>query len=108
MVKGIVEDSENAENAAAREFAEETGWEPPPRPWISLGETKLKSRKVVVAWAAEANYEPKQLEPGMFRMGNRLYPEIDRVAWLTPDEAHIKLNSAQVVFVNRLIDHLGL
>ena len=102
IVKGIVEPGETLEETAAREFTEETGWEAPPPPWIPLGETTLKSRKVVTAWAVEADIDPATLVPGTFQMGGRRYPEIDRVEWVGPDLARIKLNAAQAVFIDRL------
>ena len=108
IVKGIVEPGENQEETAAREFTEETGWVAPPPPWIPLGETTLKSRKVVTAWAVEADLDPAALVPGTFKMGRRRYPEIDRVEWVGSDLARVKLNAAQAVFIDRLESHLGL
>jgi len=108
IVKGIVEPNESDLEAAAREFAEETGWEPPPQPWIHLGETTLKSRKVVVAYAVETDFDPDALDPGMFLMGGRSFPEIDRVEWMKPELALTKLNPAQGVFVERLLDHVAI
>ena len=107
IAKGIVEPDETLEEAAAREFTEETGWEAPRPPWIPLGETTLKSRKVVTAWAVPANFDSTTLTPGTFKMGGRRYPEIDRMEWVGPDLARIKLNAAQAVFIDRLEDHLG-
>jgi predicted NUDIX family NTP pyrophosphohydrolase len=108
IVKGIVEPDEKPEETAAREFSEETGWEVPTGQWIALGDTTLKSRKVVVAWAVEADLDPAGLVPGTFQMGGRRYPEIDRVEWVEPELARVKLNPAQVIFVDRLQAHLGL
>ena len=107
MVKGIVESGEEDLTAAAREFEEETGWKAPTQPWIDLGETRLKSRKIVTAWAVEADFDPARLDPGMFQMGSRLYPEIDRVEWMRPDLARVKLNQAQTIFIDRLEQHLA-
>lgn len=108
LVKGLVEPDESDIDAATREFAEETGWDPPPKPWIDLGETTLKSRKIVTAWAAEAQFDPADLNPGTFEMAGKRFPEIDRVTWLDPDMARRKLNEAQSVFVDRLVEHLAL
>lgn len=107
IVKGQVDSGEDAEAAAAREFEEETGWPAPDTPWISLGETILKSRKRVIAWAVQADFDPSTLDPGTFVMNGRLYPEIDRVEWFTTDQALSKLNRAQGVFVDRLLLHLS-
>ena len=106
VVKGIVESGEDDLAAAAREFEEETGWSAPPQPWVDLGETRLKSRKVVTAWAVEADFDPDDLDPGLFQMGSNLYPEIDRVEWMSPDFARVKMNQAQTVFIDRLEQHL--
>lgn len=108
LLKGLVEEGEDEEETAAREFAEETGWPAPPRPWLPLGETVMRSRKVVVAWAVEADYDPEQLVPGTFTLRGREYPEIDRVEWADPNRARNKLNPALVVFVERIASHLGL
>jgi len=91
LVKGLIESGEDERAAAAREFEEETGWAVSSSKWIPLGETRLKSRKVVVAWAH-----------------GREYPEVDRVDWVSPDTARLKLNPALTVFVDRLEEHLEL
>lgn len=106
LVKGIVEPDEQDMEAAAREFREETGWHAPARPWIALGDATLKSRKIVVAYAVETDFDPETLEPGMFQIGGRSYPEIDRVEWMDSDLARLKLNPAQAVFIDRLLSHL--
>ncbi len=108
LVKGLVEDGEDERVAAAREFQEETGWTLPETKWVSLGETQLKSRKVVVAWAVESDFDLERFEPGIFVLHGREYPEIDRVEWVRPREARLRLNPALVVFVDRLEEHLGL
>lgn len=108
LIKGLVKEDEADEDAAAREFQEETGWLAPDDDWVPLGETTLKSRKVVIAWALEADFDLDTFDPGTFSLYGREYPEIDRVVWMTPDEARRKLNPAQGVFIDRLEDHLGL
>lgn len=108
LVKGLVKDDESDLEAAAREFEEETGWPAPDGSWIPLGETTLKSRKVVVAWAVERDYDLETFDPGTFTLYGREHPEIDQVVWMTPGQAREKLNPAQNVFVDRLIEHLEL
>ena len=62
--KGIAEDGETLEAVAAREFAEETGFQvgqvaaDPTRPPLDLGEVILKSGKVGRAWAVEGELDP--------------------------------------------------
>lgn len=109
VVKGLVKDDEEDEAAAIREFEEETGWDPPPvTGWVPLGETTLKSRKVVVAWAVQCDFDLETFDPGTFTLYGREYPEIDRVVWAAPNYAREKLNPAQSVFIDRLEAHLGL
>lgn len=103
IVKGIVEPDESDLVTAAREFEEETGWPAPPQPWIDLGETTLKSRKVVSAFAVESSFDPEAMVPGLIIIGGRPFPEIDRVEWTSPEQARVKLNPAQGVFVDRLL-----
>jgi predicted NUDIX family NTP pyrophosphohydrolase len=107
IVKGIVESDESDLEAAAREFEEETGWPAPPGPWLDLGETVLKSRKTVSAYAVEAAFNPETMEPGLVIIAGRPYPEIDRVAWMRPDQARVKLNPAQGIFIDRLLSMLS-
>jgi predicted NUDIX family NTP pyrophosphohydrolase len=102
IVKGIVEPDESDLMAARREFTEETGWAVPEVAWVDLGETRLKSRKIVTAWGLEADFDPSSLVPGTFQMGSRHYPEIDRVEWMPLEAARVKLNPALGVFLDRL------
>lgn len=106
LVKGIVKDDEGDRDAAIREFEEETGWPVPDTQWIPLGETTLKSRKVVVAWAVESDFDLTTFNPGTFTLYGREYPEIDRVVWTAPEVAREKLNPAQTIFVDRLVAEL--
>lgn len=108
ILKGLIENGEDEEVAAAREFAEETGWEVPMGGWIPLGETIMRSRKVVVAWAVDHDYDVSTFRPGTFDLYGREYPEIDEVRWTVPDDARFKLNPALTVFVDRLQHHLDL
>lgn len=108
VVKGLVKEGETDVEAAKREFEEETGWDPPRDSWVSLGETVLKSRKVVVAWGIEKDFDLATFDPGTFTMHGREYPEVDRVEWMAPQLARTKLNEAQSIFISRLEAHLGL
>jgi predicted NUDIX family NTP pyrophosphohydrolase len=108
LVKGIVQEGEDDIAAAVREFEEETGWRIDPAGWVPLGETVLRSRKTVVAWAIETDFDLDTFQPGMFMLYGREHPEIDVVSWMTPEEARVKLNPAQTVFVDRLVEHLQL
>lgn len=108
ILKGLIEDDEDEQSAAAREFAEETGWDPRADGWIPLGETRMKSRKVVVAWGIDQDFDLAGFRPGTFDLYGKEYPEIDEVRWTDPDDAKDKLNPALTVFVDRLEEHLDL
>lgn len=109
VIKGLVEEGEDERVAAAREFAEETGWAPPDEPWIDLGEIRLRSGKIVQVWAAPADYDPETLVSEMFRTKVRgswaTFPEIDRAGWFDVETARRKLNPAYEETLNRLERH---
>jgi len=118
--KGIAEPDETPEGVAAREFAEETGFElsavaaDPARPAIDLGEVTLKSGKVIHAWAVEGDLDPERAHSNEFEIEwppksgrMQMIPEVDRVAWFGPDEARRRAHPAQAAFVDRLEAALG-
>jgi predicted NUDIX family NTP pyrophosphohydrolase len=113
--KGIAEPDEAPEAVAAREFAEETGFElsavagDPRLAPLDLGEVTLKSGKVIHAWAVEGDLDPELAHSNDTeiewppRSGRRMtIPEVDRVAWFAPDEARRRAHPAQAAFVERL------
>lgn len=106
VIKGVVEAGEDARQAAAREFNEETGWAPPPEPWLDLGEIELRSGKVVHVWAGKGEYDPDTLQPGLFTTTIRgrpaSFPEIDRTEWFDLETARRKLNPAYGATLDRL------
>lgn len=112
VIKGEIAANEEARAAAAREFAEETGWVAPTENWIDLGSVRLRSGKSVLAWGVEADFDSSLLDPGTFtitwRGRKQEFPEIDRVEWCLPDRARQLLNPAQIPFVDRLSERLGV
>lgn len=107
--KGEVEDGEDFLLAARREFSEELGVASPEGPYLALGAITQKAGKEVFAWAVEADVDPDAVLSNTFTMewpprsGRQAeFPEIDRVAWVTPEEAKVKLNSAQAELIERL------
>jgi predicted NUDIX family NTP pyrophosphohydrolase len=113
LPKGAAEPGEALLDAARREFREEIGRDAPDGPTIDLGEVRLRSGKIVHAWAVEGDLDPGELRSMEAevewppRSGRRIrVPEIDRVAWRRPDEARRALNEAQGAFVDRLLEAL--
>lgn len=106
--KGEIEADEDALSAAQREFQEETGIQPR-GPFIPLESVTLKSRKVVQAWAFEGDCDPATIKSNTFtlewppRSGKmQEVPEIDKAAFWRLNEARLKINPAQVAFLDRL------
>lgn len=109
LPKGECEDGEEPLRAARREWTEELGLPAPEGEAVDLGEVRQKNGKRVHAWAVEGELDPASIVPGTFetewppRSGRRQeFPEVDRVAWVDPATARVKLVAAQAEFVDRL------
>jgi predicted NUDIX family NTP pyrophosphohydrolase len=107
--KGEVDEGEDPRACALREFAEETGTRLPDGALHELGSARLKSGKLVQAFAVEGDLDPATVSSNTFelewppRSGRmRSFPEIDRAGWFDLPTARAKLNPAQVAFVDRL------
>lgn len=95
---------------ARREFAEETGTElGTDATMIELGSITQKGGKVVHAWAIEGDLDPGSARSNEFEMQwpprsgvMRTFPEIDRVAWFSPDEARVRIKSTQIPLIDCL------
>ena len=114
VLKGEVEPSEDLVDVARREFAEETGHQPPDGPMIELGDIRQKSGKLVLAWAVEGDLDPKTAVSNSFEMewpprSGRVkeFPEIDRVAWFDLQAARVRIKAAQAPFLDRLERAVG-
>lgn len=112
--KGEVEPGESLEDAARREFTEETGFVPS-GPLLPLGSVQQRGGKVVHGWAVEGDADPAALRCVTTefewppRSGRFItIPEIDRAGWFSLGEGRIKINPAQVAFLERLSVAVGL
>lgn len=111
--KGEVDEGEDLLVCAKREMQEETGIVAK-EPFIQLGETKLKSGKIIHAWAFEGDWNGLLVSNHMkiewpTRSGKWIsIPEVDKGGFYTVEEAKKKLNPAQFVFVGRLRKEMGL
>jgi len=106
--KGEVGTGEDLFVAAQREFAEEVGFKPV-GPFISLAPVKLRSGKIVHAWACEADFDPATLKSNSFTMewpphsGKQVeFPEVDRAEWFTVEQARVKTSPGQMGLVLEL------
>jgi len=112
--KGLLEPGEDAWHAAIREFKEETGFEIHPVKPLALAPVKLKSGKIVNAWAVEGQVDAGRLKSNTFELewpphSGRLqaFPEIDKGAWFDCATAKEKINAQQAHFIDELRDKLS-
>jgi len=106
--KGEFLDDEEPLAAAKREFEEETGQAVSGK-FIPLGSVKLKSGKIVHAWAVEGEIDHETIVSNTFeiewppRSGKKIMvPEIDRAGWFNLTLARQKINEAQTKFIDKL------
>ncbi|MGO9750134.1 MAG: NUDIX domain-containing protein [Solirubrobacteraceae bacterium] len=113
--KGEYGPEEDPLTAARREFEEELGSPPPHAPVIDLGEVRLKSGKLVRAWAMAGDLDVSTVRSNLCelewppRSGRTIeIPEVDRAEWFLLQEARRRINAAQVALLERLaLSHPG-
>jgi len=109
--KGLAENSEDLLQTAEREFYEETGIVPC-SPFYPLGTARMKSGKIINAWAFEGSWNP---EDGIvsnyidieFPPRSKKFisiPEADRGEWMKMEKASTMINQAQVIFLERAFE----
>jgi predicted NUDIX family NTP pyrophosphohydrolase len=106
--KGEYNDSEDPLEAAKREFEEETGQNVSGN-FVPLKPVKLKSGKLVNAWAVEGDIDAAHIKSNSFEMEwpprsrkMQSFPEVDKGEWFTAEMAKIKINSGQVPLILEL------
>ena len=106
--KGELDPDETLIDGARREFVEETGLAVPTGELISLG-AQRSGAKTIHLFAIESDLSLEGFTPGTFEMqwpprsGHvQTFPEIDRLAWFSIDEARRKLTKNQQPFVDAL------
>jgi predicted NUDIX family NTP pyrophosphohydrolase len=113
--KGEVAEGEELLERARIEFREELGIEPPASQLIELGSVKQKGGKTVHAWAFERDLpEDFVVASNTFQMEwpprsgrTQEFPEIDRAEFFPIETAKLKINLAQVPFLDRLTNLLA-
>ena len=108
--KGEYDEGEDAEAVALREFEEELGSPPPDGSRFFLGEFGPRSRKRISAWALKADFDATHVVSNTFelewppRSGQvREFPEVDKAAWWTINEARTKLHKGQAPILDALL-----
>lgn len=111
--KGEFDDDEEPLQAAKREFKEETGFAVDDE-MIPLAPLRQSSGKIVFAWAMKGDFDPALLKSNTFTMEwppksgkQKEFPEIDRVAWYSIEEASHKILKGQAAFLKQLQEKLG-
>lgn len=112
--KGLVDHGEDLFSAAKREFCEETSFALTGTHYVELGSIVNKSGKTVHAWAFDcAEEELGEVRSNTFTMewprksGNFCqFPEVDRGAFFSFEEASHKIQPAQLPFLERLLTSL--
>ena len=106
--KGEMTEDENPLKAAKREFVEETGFQIDGN-FIALIPVKQPGGKWVYAWAVEADCDAESIHSNTFsiewppRSGKRKeFPEVDRAAWFTIDQAKQKILKGQLSLLEEL------
>jgi predicted NUDIX family NTP pyrophosphohydrolase len=99
--KGLAGEGEELLAAAKREFLEETGMTIEGE-FLDVGRHKQPAGKTIAAWACEGDFDPALLKSNTFtlewppRSGRMAqFPEVDRAAWYSIDEAFEKVNKGQ-------------
>jgi predicted NUDIX family NTP pyrophosphohydrolase len=113
--KGEVAEGEDLLARARIEFREELGTEPDADRVIDLGAVKQKGGKTVHAWAFEGDLpENFVVASNTFEMEwpprsgrTQEFPEIDRAEFFSIEAAKLKINPAQVPFLERLTNLLA-
>jgi predicted NUDIX family NTP pyrophosphohydrolase len=107
--KGEIEPSEDPEQAARREFSEELGPSAQIDPLQTLGEVRQRGGKRVIAFCAEADFDPTLLSSNSFEIewpprsgALQAFPEVDRACWFDLEAARSKMLSGQVELIDRL------
>jgi predicted NUDIX family NTP pyrophosphohydrolase len=112
--KGQAENGEDLLTVAKREFGEETGHiVGSSSRLLELGSIRQRGGKVVHAWALEGDLDPAEARSNTFPMEwpprSGIFidvPEVDQVAWFTPEQARVAMNPAQVSLIDTLLERL--
>jgi len=106
--KGEMSPGEDALAVARREFEEETGVRAEGT-FEDLGSIRQKGGKTVRAWAVAGDLDPTAIRSNTFTMewppgSGRLeeFPEVDRAAFFSLDQAKTRINPGQVPLLERL------
>lgn len=111
--KGIIEDGESPQQAARREFREETGFEIKEE-LIELGAIKQSGQKTITVFAVCKDIDTTIVQSNTFEMEwppksgkMQSFPENDKAQWFSIREAKKKIFKGQLGFIEKLISSLN-
>jgi len=112
--KGEYGERDDPAARAEEEFAEELGRRAPAGPRIDLGEVRQAGGKRVRAWAVRGDFDTRRATSNSFEMEwpprsgeQRSFPEVDKAAWFSLDEARVKVLAGQLPLLDRLDASIG-
>ncbi len=112
--KGEYGEEDDPAVRAEQEFAEEIGQRAPPGPRLDLGEVRQAGGKRVRAWAVWGDIDARTTTSNTFEMEwpprsgeHRTFPEVDKAAWFSLEQARIKLLAGQLPLLERLESVVG-
>jgi predicted NUDIX family NTP pyrophosphohydrolase len=110
--KGEFTQGEDPMTVAKREFNEETG-QTVDGNFMELKPVQQKGGKMVYAWAIEGDADADNIVSNTFKQewpyksGKWItVPEVDKAGWFSIEKAKQKINSAQAVLIDDLMDKL--
>ena len=111
--KGELEEGDDELAAAQREFEEETGSRVSGE-FLALEPLRLKSGKIVHAWAVRGDIDASAIRSNAFSMEwpprsgrQQEFPEVDRGGWFTMGAAREKIHPGQQGFLDQLEERLS-
>jgi predicted NUDIX family NTP pyrophosphohydrolase len=111
--KGEHNEGDDELAAAKREFREETGFDVD-GDFLPLGQVKQAGGKIVTAWAVEGDCSPDAIRSNTFSMEwppksgrQQEFPEVDRAAWFSVNEARERILKGQLEFLSRVATQIA-
>lgn len=110
--KGIIASGEDVQNAALREFYEETGHQISGELML-LPEVRYGSGKRLTVFACEGDFDLASFKSNEFEIEwppksgmIKSFPEADRAGWFNADEAAIKILPAQRILLDAIQERI--
>ncbi|HVN01139.1 MAG TPA: NUDIX domain-containing protein [Caulobacteraceae bacterium] len=112
--KGLISSGEDEMAAARREFAEETGLDPPGAPYVRLTDRRQRGGKLVLCWLVEADLSLEGFRSNTFelewppRSGRTIsVPECDDARYLATEDALRKILAGQRGFIEEAVARIA-